>query len=271
MKQRFKDKIVVVTGASSGIGRALGIRFAEEGARTILIARSEEKLKEITEGLKKRGFQADWFRCDVSVRSEVESVFKNIFDKYSKIDILVNNAGVGLYGEVEKLDDESLRALFQTNIFGPLYCIQAVLRSMKNERSGHIVNVSSVAGRRAMPGVAGYAMSKFALHALSESLRVEVRPYNIYVTVISPGLIRTDFPDHAMRAEGTPAAYSKESRRMSAEECAERILYAIEKKKREQVITFGGKFIVFMNKFFPSLTDWLVFKIAPLLREKPEK
>ncbi len=139
---------------------------------------------------------------------------------------------------------------------------------MKNQGGGQIVNISSVAGRRAMPGVGGYAMTKFALHALSESLRIELMPYNIHVTVISPGLIKTDFPDHAMRAQGTKAIFSKESRRMTAEECAAIILDAIYKKKREQVITAGGKFIVFMNKFFPSLTDWLVARVAPLLREK---
>lgn len=268
MKRRFQDKIVVITGASSGIGRALAIKIAEEGAKTVLAARREEELKSATEDIKERGGVAIFQKVDVSIRDDVKELIKRTINEFKRVDILVNNAGIGLYGEVEKLDDDSLLRLFQINVFGPLYCIQEAIPVMKKQGGGHIVNVSSVAGKRAMPGVAGYAMTKFALHALSESLRIELLPYKINVTVISPGLIRTDFPDHAMRAQGTPAVFSKESRKMTAEECAAIILNAIYKKKREQVITAGGKFIVFMNKFFPSLTDWLVAKVAPRLREK---
>lgn len=268
MGERFKEKVVIVTGASSGIGKELAIKFAMEGARVVLSARREEKLKEISEGINKMGGKSIFVKSDVSEREDVKKLYQRALEEFSRVDILVNNAGVGLYGEVEKLDDDSLLKIFRTNVFGPLYCIQEAIPIMKRQGGGHIVNISSVAGRRAMPGVAGYAMTKFALHALSESLRIELLPYNIKVTVISPGLIKTDFPDHAMRAQGTPAMFSKESRNMTAERCAEIILDAIYKKKREQVITAGGKFIVFMNKFFPSITDWLVAKVAPRLREK---
>jgi len=268
MKKRFENKVVIVTGASSGIGRALSIGFAEEGAKVVVSARSEEKLQELVKEIRGAGGNAIYVKCDVSSREDVKNLMNKTMNEFARIDILVNNAGIGLYGEVEKIDDDSLTKLFKTNIFGPLYCIQEVIPIMKKQGSGHIVNVSSVAGRRAMPGVAGYAMSKFALHALSESLRIELKPYNIHVTVISPGLIKTDFPDHAMRAGGSKAVYSKESRRMTSEECARIILNAVYKKKREEVITAGGKFIVLMNKFFPSFTDWLVYKIAPRLREK---
>jgi short-subunit dehydrogenase len=268
MKMRFKDRVVVITGASSGIGRALSLKFGEEGAKVVVSARSEEKLKTVAEDIKNRGGNAIYVRADVCVRDDVKKIFQETIKNFSRVDILVNNAGIGFYGEVEKLDNESLMKLFETNVFGPLYCIQEAIPIMKKQGSGHIVNVSSVAGRRAMPGVAGYAMTKFALHALSESLRIELLPYNIHVTVISPGLIKTDFPDHAMRGPGTPAVFSKESRKMTAEECAEIILGAVYKRKREEVITVGGKFIVFMNKFFPSFTDWLVSKVAPRLREK---
>ncbi len=268
MRRRFENRVVVITGASSGIGRALSIKFADEGAKVVLAARSEEKLKAVVDDIKKKGRDAIYVRTDVSIREDVRNLFRETIKNFSRVDILVNNAGIGLYGEIEKIDDESLLKLFRTNIFGSLYCIQEVIPLMKKQRSGHIVNVSSVAGRRAMPGVGGYAMTKFALHALSESLRIELMPYNIHVTVISPGLIKTDFPDHAMRAGDTKAVFSKESRKMTAEECSDIILNAIYKKKREKVITAGGKFIVFMNKFFPSLTDWLVAKISPRLREK---
>lgn len=268
MVQRFKDKVVIITGASSGIGRWLGIKFAEHGASVILAARSEDKLKETFEEIRKSGGNAIYLRTDVSIREDVKNLFRKTIEKFSKIDILVNNAGIGLYGDVEGLEEELLLKLMRTNIFGPLYCIQEAIPIMKRQGEGHIVNISSVAGRRAMPGVAGYAMTKFALHALSESLRIEMLPYNIHVTVISPGLIRTEFPEHAMRTKGTKAVFSKESRRMTGERCAEIIIDAIYKKKREQVITASGKFIVFMNKIFPSITDWLVAKVAPRLKEK---
>lgn len=266
MKERFKDRVVIITGASSGIGEALAKLFALEGARVVLTARTEEKLKKVTEEIVKNGGKAIHVRGDVGVREDVKNVFKRAIDEFSRVDILVNNAGVGLYSEVEKIDDESLLRIFRTNLFGALYCIQEAIPVMKKQGRGHIVNISSVAGRRAMPGVAGYSMTKFALHALSESLRVELRPYNIHVTVITPGLIRTDFPDHAMRAEGTPPAFSKEIRWTTPERCAKIILNAIHRKKREKVITAGGKLLVFMNKFFPSFTDFIVEKIAPLLR-----
>ncbi|HEY4715625.1 MAG TPA: SDR family oxidoreductase [bacterium] len=266
MKQRFTGKVVIVTGASEGIGRALSLGFAREGARVVLSARSEERLKSAVYEITQNGGMAIYVKADVSQRQEVENLFKCAIEKFSRVDILVNNAGVGLYGDLEMLDDESLNRVFRVNVMGPLYCIQSAIPAMKKQGGGHIVNISSVAGRRAMPGFGGYAMTKFALHALSESLRTELMPWNIHVTVISPGLIRTEFSKHAVRPAGASAAFSMESRRMTPEVCAAKIIDAVYCRKREQVITLGGRILVFLNRFSPRLTDWIIARAAPLLR-----
>lgn len=268
MEKRFSGKVVIVTGASGGIGRDTARLFAREGARVVLAARSVEALKSLAETIRDEGGEALVVPTDVSITDQVRSMVEKTIRSYGRVDILVNNAGVGLYGRVDALTDDGLRRIFATNLFGPLYCIQAVLPHMKKQGHGQIVNVSSVAGKRAMPNVGAYAMTKSGLQALSESLRIELKGTGIEVIVIFPGLVRTDFPLHAMTAGGAPPAFSMRSRRMTSEKVAREILRACERHRREVVLTAGGKALIWANHWFPGLTDWIVSRVAPFLEER---
>lgn len=268
MAGRFADKVAIITGASFGIGREMGRVFAREGARVVLAARSADALNSLADDICRAGGEALVVPTDVSVRADAQGMVDKTMEKFGRVDILINNAGIGLYGRVENITDKGLERIFAVNLYGPLYCIQAVLPIMKKQGSGQIVNISSVAGKRGMPNDGAYAMTKFGLQALSESLRVEVKRAGIEVISVCPGLIRTDFPRHAMREGGARPAFSMRFRRMTAEQAAWKILRACERHKREIILTFGGKALVRINHWFPRLTDWIASKAAPILEEK---
>ena len=191
----FKDKIIVITGASSGIGRSAAIEFAYKGAKLTLVARSKEKLDELAKSLSK-STEVLVCQCDVSDKSQVESMTAQVLSKFGKIDILVNNAGFAIYGTVSDLSIEEIESQMRTNYLGMVYCTKNFLPIFQKQNSGHIVNVASVAASFGLPGIASYCASKFAMLGFSEGLKHELRGTNIGVTVVSPIMVRTNFFDH---------------------------------------------------------------------------
>lgn len=201
MNRLNSEQVAIVTGASSGIGRATAMALAERGLRLSLLARSEGKLREVAEACRQAG-AADvaCFACDVRDEHAVKRAIAAILERFGRIDILINNAGLSLNGEVDGYALDDWRTVIETNLTGPFLLCREVLPAMKRQKSGQIVNLSSGAGRNGIKQMSAYCASKFGLIGFTESLGHEVRPFNIRVSVLLPGSVATDFSRVANRA-----------------------------------------------------------------------
>jgi len=195
MTQGIKDKIVVVTGASSGLGEATARLLSAQGATVLLGARRADRLQLLAKDLESRGGKALALTTDVTRREQVNALVDSAVQTYGRIDVMINNAGLMPQAPLERLKIDEWEQMIDVNIKGVLYGIAAALPHMQRQKAGHFINVSSVAGHRVGPGFAVYAATKYAVRALSEGLRQEVKPYNIRTTVISPGAVATELPD----------------------------------------------------------------------------
>jgi NAD(P)-dependent dehydrogenase (short-subunit alcohol dehydrogenase family) len=191
------DKVVVVTGASSGIGRATAEAFARERCRVVLAARREERLNEVARRIEEGGGQALVVPTDVGHREQVERLVERAVERFGRVDVMVNNAGWGYYATVEETDEDDMRRLWQVNFMGTFYGVQAALAAMRRQGAGHIINVSSVVGRRGYPYHGAYAATKFAIIGLTESLRPELAGSGIVATAVLPVSTRTAEPTRA--------------------------------------------------------------------------
>ena len=251
----MRGKVVVVTGASSGIGRAAALAFAAAGARVALVARSADPLEAAAREARERGGVATAVVADVTDRAQVASMVAAVVREFGRIDVLVNNAGIGAHGPFWGTPYPDFERILRVNFFGVAYCTAAVLPHMIAQRSGRIVNVSSMIGKRAYPGNAAYCASKFALEGFSEALRTEVRHHGIRVIQVCPGFTETGFFDHLLQTGG----HRRPARRgMSAERVAALLLRAVERDRREIVISLRGKLLVLLDTFFPALLDRLL-------------
>ena len=195
MTEGIKDKIVVVTGASSGLGEATARLLSAQGATVVLGARRADRLQSLAKDLEARGGKALALGTDVTRREQVKALVDSAVQTYGRIDVMINNAGLMPQAPLEQLKIDEWDRMIDVNIKGVLYGIAAALPHMQRQKSGHFINVSSVAGHRVGPGFAVYAATKYAVRALSEGLRQEVKPYNIRTTVISPGAVATELPN----------------------------------------------------------------------------
>jgi NADP-dependent 3-hydroxy acid dehydrogenase YdfG len=194
MSDGILGKVVVITGASSGLGEAAARLLAAQGARLVLAARRAERLQSLTKAATADGGQALAVTTDVADRGQVQALVDGAVKAFGRVDVMLNNAGVMPQSLLERLKVDEWDRMIDVNIKGVLYGIAAALPVMKAQSSGHFINVSSVAGHRVGPGSTVYAATKFAVRALSEGLRQEVKPYNIRTTVISPGAVATELP-----------------------------------------------------------------------------
>jgi short-subunit dehydrogenase len=194
-RNKFEGKIVLVTGASSGIGRQVSLDFSEHGAQSIiLVARSRSKLEDLEKTISRRfNIKTIIYPCDVSKKSEVEQMGREILDKCGHVDILVNNAGFGLYGKVQNQSIEQIESVTFTNYLGVVYCTKVFLDSMIARKSGHIVNLASVAASFGVAGLSAYCASKYAVLGFSESLSQELHGTGVGLTVVSPMGVKTNF------------------------------------------------------------------------------
>ena len=255
----FTDKVVIVTGGTDGIGRALIGLLIEAGARVATCGRQHDKLYALQ--LEYSRIPIHTMVCDVSNEEECKRFINSTVETFGTIDILINNAGISMRSLFDDADTDVIRRLMDVNFMGSVYCTKAALPFII-ERKGTIVGVSSTAGYRGLPGRSGYSASKFALQGWLESLRTELQDLGVHVMWVSPGFTASNIRNAALNSSGRVQGESPidESKLMSAETCAGYILHAIEKKKRVLVLTFTGKLTVFLNKFFPSLTDKLVHR-----------
>lgn len=201
MSERIKDKVVVITGASSGLGEATARRLAAEGARVVIGARRGERIEALAAELTSAGHNVVPVKTDVTKSEQVKALVDKAINTFGRIDVMLNNAGVMPLAPLEQLKIDEWNQVIDVNFKGVLHGIAAALPHMQAQRSGHIINVSSVYGHVVDPGAAVYCATKFAVRALSEGLRKEVKPYNIRTTVISPGAVSTELTDHISDAE----------------------------------------------------------------------
>jgi NADP-dependent 3-hydroxy acid dehydrogenase YdfG len=195
MIQGIKDKVVVITGASSGLGEATARHLAQQGAQLVLGARRQDRIQALAKELTGSGSKAVAVTMDVTDRQQVQKLVDTAVESFGRVDVMINNAGLMPQALLERLQVDEWERMIDVNLKGVLYGIAAALPIMKQQKSGHFINVSSVAGHKVGPGFAVYAATKFAVRALSEGLRQEVKPYNIRTTVISPGAVATELPN----------------------------------------------------------------------------
>ncbi|HOW25842.1 MAG TPA: SDR family oxidoreductase [Bacteroidales bacterium] len=257
----MKDNVVIITGASSGIGYALANEFAARGAILSLAARNEEKLGEMINGYRKRGIRAIAVPTDVSSEADCRELIRKTVEAFGRVDILINNAGISMRALFEEVDLNVLHRLMDVNFWGTVYCSKHALPYLLKTR-GSIVGVISVAGYVGLPGRTGYSASKFAVRGFLDTLRTENRKKGLHVLVVAPGFTGTNIRNLSLTADGTPQGKTPrdEGKMMTAEEVARRIIRAIQRRKRSLILTFvEGKLTVFLNKFFPSLVDQLAY------------
>jgi NADP-dependent 3-hydroxy acid dehydrogenase YdfG len=195
MTQGIKDKVIVITGASSGLGEAAARALAAQGASVALGARRVDRIQSLAHELTRAGCKAIAVTTDVTDRAQVKNLVDSAVQTFGRIDVMINNAGLMPQSLLERLKIDEWDRTIDVNLKGVLYGIAAALPYMQRQKSGHFINVSSVAGHKVGPGTAVYAATKFGVRALSEGLRQEVKPYNIRTTVISPGAVATELPD----------------------------------------------------------------------------
>ncbi|MCI0573561.1 MAG: SDR family oxidoreductase [Myxococcaceae bacterium] len=260
----LRNGVALVTGASSGIGRAVALALAREGCDVVLAARRQERLEEVARGVEAHGRRALALRCDVTSPADVEALATRVRERFGRLDVLVNNAGVGLFGALEATRPEQLRHVFDVNVFGLVAVTRAVLPLLRAHRGSQVVNVSSTLGHRGLPLLGGYCASKAAVNALTESLRSELLPEGIDVLLVSPGITETEFQDVRLHAEG----FGPEQlpfKGMPAEVVAEAIVDACRRRRRRTVLTLQGKVLVHGNRLVPGLMD----RVAPRLVGAP--
>jgi len=260
--------VVLITGASSGIGEALAIEFAKSGADLILGARREDRLKALSEKLSKAGTRVVFSACDVTKDSDLERVVSLAQSTFGKIDIVIANAGFGVKGPMEDITLSDYRRQFETNVFGVLRTLYATLSDLKKSR-GRLVVIGSVMGHIAVPDASAYSMSKFAVRALCESIRLELAPYGVSVTLISPGYVASEFRqvDNDGKVDETRKETAPKALLMGAKQAAHDIARAIMKRKDEVIISLHGKIAVFLRRNFP----WLVSAVLARERRKQDQ
>jgi short-subunit dehydrogenase len=257
----FKNKVIIVTGASSGIGKACAEEFAKRGANLVLAARQYVTLCEITADLEKRyGIKAIAVQTDVSKEEDCKLLIKQALITFSKIDILINNAGLSMRALFNDLDLSVLKNLMDVNFWGTVYCTKYALPEILKTK-GSVVGVSSIAGYRGLPGRTGYSSSKFAMNGFMESLRTELLKTGVHVMVACPGFTASNIRVTALAKDGASHGETsmEEGKMMSANTVAQTIADGIVSRKRTLIMTGQGKLTVWLNKLFPALADKLVF------------
>lgn len=257
----FKNKVVIITGASSGIGKACAEEFAKRGANLVLAARQYVTLCEVTADLESRyGIRAVAVQTDVSKEQDCEELSKQAVLSFGKIDILINNAGLSMRALFNDLDLSVLKNLMDVNFWGTVYCTKYALPEILKTK-GSIIGVSSIAGYRGLPGRTGYSASKFAMNGFMESLRTELLKTGVHVLVACPGFTASNIRVTALAKDGAAHGETsmEEGKMVTADVVAASIVDGIAARKRTLIMTGQGKLTVWLNKLLPALTDKLVF------------
>ena len=266
----MKDKVVIITGGSSGIGKACAEVFGKEGAKIVITGRNEKTLLEETQLLKEKGIDVLAVVADVSMEKDNEKMVAETISKYGKIDVLINNAGISMHAMFEELDLSVIKKVMDINFYGTVYATKYALPYLLKSK-GSIVAVSSIAGKRGLPVRVGYSASKFAVEGFMEGLRTELLKTGVHVLVACPGFTASNIRNTALSKNGSSygESFRDEGKMMSAEEVAQELLIAVKKRKRSLLLTTQGKVVVFLNKWFPSLVDKIVYNQLAKEKDSP--
>jgi len=257
-KDFWKDKTIIITGATSGLGKEMTKILLEKGAKVVAISRSEESLKGLQNELIMFSKNLFLIKADVSFKKDCEDVFKTIKDELKTADFLINNAGVGLRCEVEEIDELDLKKVFDTNFFGAFYMMKYGIAFFKEQGGGTIVNICSLGVKRPVPFTSGYTASKAALSVMADVARIELKKYNITILNAYPGSISTSFRKKAL---GKP--YPEDEirlSRLSPDVAARRIIGGIEKNRKEIYTSKKDYIFVLFTRLFPHISDFIVEK-----------
>ncbi len=269
MRARFPGKVVIVTGASSGIGLETALAFAREGARVVLAARNETKLREVVNAHPEWRDRFLVVPTDVTKDEDVQRLVATTVAKFGRVDILVNNAGVGMRATFADTPLDDVRSLMDVNLYGPIRCIQAVLPQMRQQRAGQIVNVGSVLSMVVAARNSAYCASKFALLALTDALRIELHGTGIEVISVLPAYTDTPFFDH-MYSYGGPVRQSPFAGQHPAQ-VARAILKGCARHKRQVVLTSSARLAIWLRRLCPPLLDFAVRQSAQRLAKADSK
>ena len=253
-------KVAIVTGASSGIGMETALALVRRGYAVVLAARRGERLGQVADQCRQLAADAaiEVVVTDVSDRSAVERLVSGAFEKFGRVDVMVNNAGSGLFGRVHELSEADVRDLFEVNFYGVLHGCQAVAPIMIAQGSGHIFNVSSIIGKRGTPFHGAYCATKFAVCGLTDSMRIELKPYGVNVTNVCPTLTATEFFDHSRMEPRAHSKYEAAGKMMPASTVGRKIAETVGKSRPELVFSVGGKFLVTLSALWPRAADWIM-------------
>ncbi|MBD2355629.1 SDR family oxidoreductase [Tolypothrix sp. FACHB-123] len=260
---QFLDKVVWITGASSGIGEALAYLFANQGAKLIISARREEELQRVKQNIRS---ECLIITLDITDSNSLELAVKTAINHYNKIDILINNAGTSQRSLVVETQEIVDRKIMEINYFGTINITKRILPYMIASGGGQIAVVSSIVGKMGFPLRSAYAASKHALHGFFETLQLELKPENkIFITIVCPGRIKTNISYNALNYDGS--AYGKmdegQEKGMKADICAQKILNAIYHKRREVYIGGLDTLLVYFKRYVPSLFYWIARRVKP--------
>jgi short-subunit dehydrogenase len=252
-RRRIAGSRILITGASQGIGRALAEGAALRGAKVLAAARSPELLHELAEQVRARGAALETVPADVTRADDRQRMVEAALRHFGGLDILVNNAGIGATGHFVEVSPDRLRQIMEVNFFGVTETTRVFLPLLKQGNRPAIVNISSIAGKRGIPARSEYSASKFAVQGFSEALRAELAKDGIDVLVVSPGLTQTNFSKNMIEQKAKEVF--DHLRGMTPEQVARATLRTIERGRNEVCLTFQGKLIVFVSRFFPRLAD----------------
>lgn len=263
----MQDKVVIITGATSGIGKACAEVFGREGAKIVFTGRNKERMDSVKASLDALGIEHTGFIMDVSDENENKRLIQETIDKYGRLDILINNAGISMRALFNESDLDVFKRVMDINFYGAVYATKYALPHILKSR-GCIVGVSSINGHRGTPARSAYSASKYAMEGFFESLRTEVMKKGVHILVVSPGFTGTNIRNTALNKNGKEQGESPrdEDKMMTAEAVAKKILKGIRRKKRDMVLTPFGKLVVFLNKWMPGWMDKMTY--AHMAKEK---
>jgi dehydrogenase/reductase SDR family member 7B len=269
---KLKDKVVLITGATSGIGEACALIFGKQGAKIVITGRNEEKLEKTFKKLKQSGIEVLAVLADAASEADNKLMAERAMEEFGRIDILINNAGISMRALFQDLDLNVFKKVIDTNFWGTVYatkyCLPAILES-----KGTIIGISSINGYRGTPARTAYTASKYAINGFFESLRTEIMNKGVHVMVASPGFTSSNIRNNALTADGKSQGESPrdEAKMMTPEQVAEEILHAALKRKRDLILTTQGKLAVFLNKWIPGIMDGMVYREMAKEKDSPLK
>lgn len=260
-KSEFTDKVVIITGASSGIGKACALEFAGQGAKIVLAARNENDLLKVKNSIINMGGEASFMKTDVRKIDDCKDLIDKTIVEYGKIDVLINNAGISMRASFEDLDLQIIKEMMDTNFYGAVYCTKFALPHLLKQK-GTVICVSSISGLTPLPGRTGYCASKHAMDGFFNTLRVENIEKGLNVLVVHPGFTCSNIRNSALdkNNQAQKETPRDEGKMMSSREVAQIIVKATLKRERDLILTLQGRLVVWLYKNFPCMTDRIIYR-----------